>query len=161
MNTGQNLSARLLAATKFLVPVLPGGTSPRPRLHAALDAAAELPLTVVVGVPGAGKRVMHQSWPHDRAGSGSAWLSCDARDADPATFFRRQRPFPPLGARPSHCAGSGVLRAGFHATGQGLGKHERGVITGPLVRTFSAPDDAHAGSSRPGRPVTRDAPMGQ
>jgi LuxR family transcriptional regulator, maltose regulon positive regulatory protein len=81
------LTARLLAATKFSVPALPGRYVPRPRLHAALDAAAELPLTVVVGVPGAGKSVMLQSWLHDRPGLRSVWLSCDARDADPATFW--------------------------------------------------------------------------
>jgi LuxR family transcriptional regulator, maltose regulon positive regulatory protein len=81
------LTARLLAATKFSVPALPGRYVPRPRLHAALDAAAELPLTVVVGVPGAGKSVMLQSWLHDRPGLRSVWLSCDARDADPVTFW--------------------------------------------------------------------------
>jgi len=84
---GRILTARLLAATKFLVPALPGGYVPRPRLHAALDAAAQLPLTVVVGVPGAGKSVMLESWLHDRPGLPSIWLSCDARDADPVTFW--------------------------------------------------------------------------
>ncbi len=82
------MTARLLAATKFLVPALPGRHVPRPRLHAALDAATGLPLTIVVGVPGAGKSVILQSWLHDRPGLRSAWLSCDARDADPATFWR-------------------------------------------------------------------------
>jgi hypothetical protein len=81
------LTARLLAATKFSVPALPGRHVPRPRLHAALDAAAQLPLTVVVGVPGAGKSVMLESWLHDRPGLRSAWLSCDAWDADPVTFW--------------------------------------------------------------------------
>ena len=81
------MTARLLAATKFLVPVLPSRYVPRPRLHAALDAVAQLPLTVVVGVPGAGKSVMLESWLFDRPGLRSAWLSCDARDADPATFW--------------------------------------------------------------------------
>jgi LuxR family maltose regulon positive regulatory protein len=81
------LTARLLAATKFSVPALPGSYVPRPRLHAALDAAAQLPLTVIVGVPGAGKSVMLQSWLHDRPGLRAAWLSCDARDADPVTFW--------------------------------------------------------------------------
>jgi len=81
------LTARLLAATKFLVPSLPSRYVPRQRLHAGLDAAAEMPLTVVVGVPGAGKSVMLESWLHDRPGLRSAWLSCDARDADPATFW--------------------------------------------------------------------------
>jgi len=69
------------------VPALPGRYVPRPRLHAALDAAAQLPLTVVVGVPGAGKSVVLESWLHDRPGLRSAWLSCDARDADPVTFW--------------------------------------------------------------------------
>jgi LuxR family transcriptional regulator, maltose regulon positive regulatory protein len=81
------LTARLLAATKFSVPALPGSCVPRPRLHAALDAAAQLPLTVVVGVPGAGKSVVLESWLHDRPGLRSAWLSCDVRDADPVTFW--------------------------------------------------------------------------
>jgi LuxR family maltose regulon positive regulatory protein len=81
------LAARLLAATKFSVPALPGRHVPRPRLHAALDAAAQLPLTVVVGVPGAGKSVMLESWLRDRPGLRPAWLSCDARDADPVTFW--------------------------------------------------------------------------
>ena len=81
------MTERLLAATKFLVPTLPGGYVPRPRLHAVLDAAAELPLTVVVGVPGAGKSVMLESWLRDRPGLRSVWLSCDVRDADPAVFW--------------------------------------------------------------------------
>jgi LuxR family transcriptional regulator, maltose regulon positive regulatory protein len=69
------------------VPALPGRYVPRQRLHAALDAAAELPLTVVGGVPGAGKSVMLESWLRDRPGLRSVWLSCDARDADPAAFW--------------------------------------------------------------------------
>ena len=84
---GRILTERLLAATKFSVPALPGRYVPRPRLHVALDAAAPLPLTVVVGVPGAGKSVLLESWLHDRPGLRPAWLSCDARDADPATFW--------------------------------------------------------------------------
>jgi hypothetical protein len=40
----------------------------------------------VVGVPGAGKSIMLQSWLHDRPGLRPAWLPCDARDADPAAF---------------------------------------------------------------------------
>jgi len=56
---------------KFLVPALPGGYVPRPRLHAALAAAAQLPLTVVAGGPGAGKSAMLQSWQRDRPGVGA------------------------------------------------------------------------------------------
>jgi ATP/maltotriose-dependent transcriptional regulator MalT len=75
-NIGRILTERLLAATKFSVPALPDRYIPRQRLHAALDAAAQLPLTLVVGVPGAGKSVMLQSWLYDRPGLRSAWLSC-------------------------------------------------------------------------------------
>jgi hypothetical protein len=83
------LTERPLAATKFLVPELPGRHVPHehPHPHGALDAAAQLPLTVVVGVPGAGKSVMLQSWLRDRPGLRPAWLSCDARDADPVAFW--------------------------------------------------------------------------
>ena len=82
------MTARPVAAAKFLVPALPGRHVTHPYPRAVLDAVAQLPLTVVVGVPGAGKSVMLQSWLHDRPGLRSAWLSCDARDADPATFWR-------------------------------------------------------------------------
>ena len=79
---------RFLATTKFWLPALPSRYVKRERLHAALDAAAELPLTVVVGVPGAGKSVMLISWLHDRPEVPWMWLSCDARDADPVTFWQ-------------------------------------------------------------------------
>src|SRR3954452_12729116 len=79
--------ARFLAETKFSLPALPRGYVPRGRLHDALDGAADLPLTVVVGVPGAGKSVMLVSWLRDRPELRSVWLSCDARDADPVTFW--------------------------------------------------------------------------
>ena len=46
-----------------------------------------MPLTVVVGAPGAGKTVALGSWLHDRPDLASIWLSCDERDADPATFW--------------------------------------------------------------------------
>ena len=60
---------------------------PRHRLHAALDAGASVPLTVVVGAPGTGKSVVLGSWLHDRPGLASIWLSCDERDTDPVTFW--------------------------------------------------------------------------
>jgi LuxR family maltose regulon positive regulatory protein len=82
------VTVRPLAATKFALPGLPSRYIPRERLHQALDAGALLPLTVVVGVPGAGKSVLLRSWLHDRPGLRSVWLSCDERDADPATFWQ-------------------------------------------------------------------------
>ncbi|HVM63446.1 MAG TPA: AAA family ATPase, partial [Acidimicrobiales bacterium] len=76
-----------MAATKFSVAALPSRYVPRPRLHGLLDAGAQLPLTVVVGVPGAGKSVMLRSWLHDRPAQRSIWLTCDGRDTDPVTFW--------------------------------------------------------------------------
>ena len=73
-----NLAPRLLAATKFSPPALPSWHVPRHRLHAALDASAHVPLTVVVGAPGAGKSVVLVSWLRDRPELASIWLSCDA-----------------------------------------------------------------------------------
>ena len=81
------LIQRLLAATKFTPPALTSRHIPRHRLHAALDAGAQVPLTVVVGAPGAGKSVALTSWLHDRPELVSIWLSCDQRDADAATFW--------------------------------------------------------------------------
>ncbi len=40
-----------------------------------------------MGAPGAGKSVALGSWLHDRPDLLSIWLSCDERDADPATFW--------------------------------------------------------------------------
>ena len=81
------MTPRLLAVTKFAPPTLASRHVPRPRLHAALDAGARVPLTVVVGAPGTGKSVVLGDWLHDRRDLGSIWLSCDERDADPATFW--------------------------------------------------------------------------
>ncbi len=81
------LTPRLLAATKFSPPALPRWHVPRHRLHETLDKGAHVPLTVVVGAPGAGKSIVLVSWLHDRPELASIWLSCDERDADPATFW--------------------------------------------------------------------------
>ncbi len=81
------MTSRLLAATKSLPPALPSWHVERDRLHVSLDAGANVPLTVVVGAPGAGKSVVLGSWVHDRPKLASIWLSCDERDVDPATFW--------------------------------------------------------------------------
>ena len=44
-------------------------------------------------------------WPGDaKTFETVLWLSYDARNADPAAFFRRKCPLPAPGRRPSHCA---------------------------------------------------------
>lgn len=77
----------LLAATKFTVPARPARFVQRGRLLTALDDGATVPLTVVVGVPGAGKSALLASWLHDRPQMPSVWFSCDSRDADPEMFW--------------------------------------------------------------------------
>src|SRR3954454_6639502 len=76
-----------LAATKFARPALPSRYVDRPRLHAVVDDGASRPLTIVVGVPGAGKSVLLGSWLDDRPHLEPIWLSCDERDGDPVALW--------------------------------------------------------------------------
>src|SRR3954471_16714201 len=76
-----------LAATKFTRPALPSRYVARPRLHAVVDDGASRPLTIVVGVPGAGKSVLLGSWLNERPDLRPIWLSCDERDGDPVTLW--------------------------------------------------------------------------
>ena len=43
---------------------------------------------MVSGVPGAGKSVVLESWLRDRPDLPRVWMSCDARDVDPVSFWR-------------------------------------------------------------------------
>src|SRR3954452_17512274 len=81
------LAVPRLAATKFARPSLPGRYVARPRLHAVVDEGASLPLTIVVGVPGAGKSVLLGSWLNDRPSLEPIWLSCDEHDGDPVNLW--------------------------------------------------------------------------
>ena len=76
-----------MAATKFSPPTLASWHVPRHRLDDALDAGAQVPLTIVVGAPGAGKSAALAAWLSARPDLASIWLSCDERDADPVTFW--------------------------------------------------------------------------
>ena len=60
-------------------PLLPPATIERARLHAALDAHGERPLTLVSAPAGSGKTVLLATW---AAGSGAAWLTIASRHAD-------------------------------------------------------------------------------
>ena len=57
----------------------------RERLFAALDAAAQVPLTWVAGPPGMGKTTLVATYLEARATT-CLWLQLDAGDADPASF---------------------------------------------------------------------------
>ena len=71
-----------LRDSRVTVPQLPPRHVSRPRLLADLDAAADLPLTLLCAGPGAGKTVLLADWArHTKARV--AWLSPTAADGEP------------------------------------------------------------------------------
>ena len=81
--------ARPLIATKLYVPKTRRGLVTRPRLTAQLRRGAEVRLTLVSAPAGFGKTTLLADWlgetPDD--GRSVAWLSLDAADDDPASFW--------------------------------------------------------------------------
>ena len=71
-------------SSKFRAPRPVAGLVHRPRLLDRLDGD-QVRLALVVG-PGSGKTVLLADWLASRPQRSSAWLSCDAADADPARF---------------------------------------------------------------------------
>ena len=73
---------------KIIVPGMPPKHVARPRLVAALDRAAERPLTLVAAGPACGKTVVLSEWAAARSGSERvAWVSLDAADNRETTFW--------------------------------------------------------------------------
>ena len=73
-------------SSKFRVPKLVPGLVRRSRLLDLLDRGEQVRLALVVGPAGAGKTMLLADWLAARPERPSAWLSCDAADADPARF---------------------------------------------------------------------------
>ncbi|HEX2300266.1 MAG TPA: LuxR C-terminal-related transcriptional regulator [Pseudonocardiaceae bacterium] len=83
--------------SKIGVPTLPEWVIPRPRLTTRLGKGTRRALTVVTGVPGAGKTVAVASWVAARAPAASkpggpepgtlAWVTGDDGDSDPEVFW--------------------------------------------------------------------------
>jgi len=73
-------------ASKFRAPKLVPGLVRRPRLLDRLDRGSQVRLALVVGPAGTGKTMLLADWLAARPERPSAWLSCDAADADPARF---------------------------------------------------------------------------
>ena len=73
-------------SSKFRVPRLMPGLVRRSRLLDRLDRGDQVRLALVVGPAGAGKTMLLADWLAARPQRPSAWLSCDAADADPARF---------------------------------------------------------------------------
>ena len=73
--------------SRVTVPELPPRYVSRPRLLAALDRAAHLPLALLCAGPGAGKTALLADWAgHVKAQV--AWLSLAAPDAEPGRFWQ-------------------------------------------------------------------------
>ena len=73
-------------SSKFRAPKVVTGLVRRPRLLDQLDRGDQVRLALVVGPAGAGKTMLLADWLAARPERPSAWLSCDAADADPARF---------------------------------------------------------------------------
>jgi len=71
-------------ASKFRAPNLVQGLVRRSRLLDRLDQGEQVRLTMVVGPAGTGKTMLLADWLAACPERPSAWLSCDAADADPA-----------------------------------------------------------------------------
>lgn len=80
-------SGRRLALTKLRPPPLPATLVSRPALYDLIDEGADRPVTVLVGLPGSGKTATLAGWATERLGGAALWISCDARDRDPVTFW--------------------------------------------------------------------------
>jgi LuxR family transcriptional regulator, maltose regulon positive regulatory protein len=73
-------------ASKFRAPKLAPGLVRRSRLLDLLDEGEQVRLALVVGPAGAGKTMLLADWLASHPERPSAWLSCDAADADPVRF---------------------------------------------------------------------------
>src|SRR5690349_20614253 len=73
-------------SSKFRVPQLVPGLVRRSRLLGRLDRGEQVRLALVVGPAGVGKTMLLADWLAARPERPSAWLSCDAADADPLRF---------------------------------------------------------------------------
>jgi LuxR family maltose regulon positive regulatory protein len=73
-------------SSKFRAPKLMPGFVRRPRLLDRLDRGDQVSLALVVGPAGTGKTMLLADWLAARPHRSSAWLSCDAADADPLRF---------------------------------------------------------------------------
>ena len=96
---------RPLMATKLYVPKLRRGLVARPRLLERMGSGADARLTLVSAPAGFGKTTVLAAWLQEASAAGRrvAWLSLDAADNEPASFWTYvvtalQRAVPGVGA---------------------------------------------------------------
>jgi LuxR family maltose regulon positive regulatory protein len=77
---------RLVIEAKLSIPRPRADLVPRPRLLRQLDRALEEPLTLLTAPAGYGKSTLLAAWA-SAAARPVAWVSLDARDADPVRFW--------------------------------------------------------------------------
>jgi LuxR family transcriptional regulator, maltose regulon positive regulatory protein len=74
-------------SSKFAVPRVASGLVRRSRLLDQLDRGEQARLSLVIGSPGAGKTTLLADWLTTHPERCSAWLNCEAADAEPGRFF--------------------------------------------------------------------------
>jgi LuxR family maltose regulon positive regulatory protein len=115
------VDSRLLQ-TKLHAPPSRQGVVARPRLVHRLSRGVESKLTLVSAPPGFGKSTLVGDWVATRpSGVAAAWLSLDAEDNDPATFWSYvvgalQTAVPTVGASALSVLGSPQLQTGLVLT---------------------------------------------
>ena len=131
---------RPLIATKLFVPRLRPGLVARPRLLERLRAGARSRLTLVSAPAGFGKTTLLAEWlqAETAADRSVAWLSLDAADSDPASFWTgvvtaldttgARPPFAGTGARRGH---SDAGRTPAHHPAERARRNDGRVVAGP------------------------------
>jgi LuxR family maltose regulon positive regulatory protein len=78
----------VILRSKIVIPLLTDEQLARPRLMAALEANGSYPVTLLVAPPGYGKSRLLAAWCRSTAATHPpAWLTLDAHDNDPVTFW--------------------------------------------------------------------------
>jgi len=124
--------------SRVCVPQLPLRHVPRPRLLAALDQAADRPLTLLSAGPGAGKTVLLTDWVR-RGGARVAWLTPTSADAEPRRFWRLLE----SALRDGAGTGGGPQAATPRAVGVDLVQMLFSQVPASAARLVVVIDDAH------------------
>ncbi|HLM63557.1 MAG TPA: LuxR C-terminal-related transcriptional regulator [Acidimicrobiales bacterium] len=142
MASGETIVAR----AKFRVPRVPNATVRREALVGRLGAAADRPLSLVVGAPGSGKTALLAQWV-DQLDGPVGWMSCDLTDADGNCFWNNLATTVGM-AWPDVGTTAAELADGNRSAELAIGlANELGAVTQPGVIVI---DDFHLARPDPG-----------